>query len=218
MSDIEEEAKAAAKPKRTRWLVLAFIIAAFFVGCPLFYMSGSVDGRIVDAETGKPVANAHIVGIWQLEGGLFEHAYLGPLHFEETVTDTNGRYHLDGFALRLVMPNFNLTQLEDHDPIIYIFAEGYRPIGHSEPTKHKGFYRKSSLNGKDVAVHRMEGITKDEASKWDSMVGFMKHQLNRCDLLELPQTLDFLKIMQAEFKKVGSKYLFTYDEEYVVCK
>lgn len=69
MNEIEEKSEETRKPKRARWFVLAFIVVATFVGCPLFYMSGSVDGRIVDAATGEHIANAHIVGIWQLEGG-----------------------------------------------------------------------------------------------------------------------------------------------------
>ena len=218
MSDIEIQADELNKPKHARWIVLAIIIAAFFVGCPLFYISDSVDGRIVDAETGEPIANAHIVGIWQLEGGIIEHAYLGPLHFEETVTDIGGRYHLEGFSLRFVEPNLSLAQLEDHDPIIYTFAEGYQPKGVSAHSKHKGIYRNSSLNGKDIPLQKMPEITELEARSWYSSVSSMKSDLSRCDLIEIPNTVDFIMKMYAKFGDAASDYRFVYSNEYNSCR
>lgn len=222
MNEITEHPREKKKTKRARWFVLAIIIVGFVVGCPLFYMSGSVDGRIIDESTGQPIAIAHIVGIWELEGGLIEHAYLGPLYFEETITDDDGRYHLNGFFIRFIAPNLMLAQLENNDPIIYIFAVGYQPTGRLgtrfAPPNYGGIYRKSPLNGRDIALKRMSEMTKPEASKWNDTVDRMKNDLHRCDLAELPQIVTLLKKMQEEFKKVGSKYIFLYDDEYKNCR
>ena len=215
MEEAEEQPK---KPIRARWLVLALITATLFVGCPLFYVGGSVGGRVVDAETGEPISNAHLVGIWELEGGLFEHAYLGPLYFEETVSDNNGRFHLDGFLIRFVPPNLSLARLQDRDPVVYVFAEGYRPRGSFGEIPNGAATQKAPANAWNIPLQRMVGVTKEEASRWHSSVGFMKHMLHRCDLLELPQTKAFLENMQQTFKKTSSSYLFVYDAEFAICK
>lgn len=222
MTEIEENLEEPKKSKRIRWFVLAFIIATAFVGCPLFYMSGDVDGRIVDKATGEPIANAHIVGIWQLEGGLFEHAYLGPLHFEETVTDSEGLYHLEGFSIRFVASNISLARLQHNDPVVYVFSENYEPTGRSgwqyAPAGYGGIYRMSPLNGKDIALQKMPGMTELEARSWYFSVSSMKSDLRRCDLIEIPNTVDFIIKMYMKFGEAGSDYRFIHDSEYNSCR
>lgn len=215
MDAVEEQPK---KSIRARWFVLALIITTLFVGCPLFDIGESVDGRIVDAETGHPIANAHLVGIWELEGGLFEHAYLGPLYFEESLSDKDGRFHLDGFWFRFVPPNLSLARLQDRDPVVYLFAEGYRPRGSTGKYDHWPDALKDHTDEWVIPLQRMAGVTKEEASRWHSRTYSMKDHLHRCNLVELPQTIAFLEKMQKLFRDAGSSYRFIYDEEFRICQ
>jgi len=60
--------------------------------------AGPVDGQVLDYDSGQPIEGAIIVGLWK--GNLFQivESKSVCVHAESTVSDANGRYHIDGWA------------------------------------------------------------------------------------------------------------------------
>jgi len=112
---------------RTPISILAFIAGVAYLpmangGMP-FYTAAPIDARIVDADTGKPVAGASIIANWQLvTGSLDGERDKGQLEVRETTTDANGAFHFDGFT----KANPSTAELRNKDPQILIFKPGYR--------------------------------------------------------------------------------------------
>jgi hypothetical protein len=83
-------------------------------------------GRVVDAETGAPVADAVLVVVW------WTRAYIGfvelpPRDFHqamEALTEADGKFSLDA-APRI---NWNPLTYVDSPPTIVIYKPGYRPL------------------------------------------------------------------------------------------
>jgi hypothetical protein len=82
-------------------------------------LRGPFDGRVVDADTGRPVSGALVYGAWTFVEGF---GLNGPAAFREhvTTTDSNGRYRVprlgDG-------PDGGTTRLSDFQLVIY--KKGY---------------------------------------------------------------------------------------------
>jgi hypothetical protein len=60
-------------------------------------LHGPYDGQVLDADTGKPLAGAAVVGSWSLEDGV---GLIGPegAAWRRVETDADGRYRLEAFA------------------------------------------------------------------------------------------------------------------------
>lgn len=124
-------------------------------GMPV-YTASPIDARVVDAQTGQPVAGASIIANWQLvTGSLDGERKRGQLEVKETTTDAEGRFHFDGFT----KPNPTLGELRDQDPQILIFKPGYRPkrITNDYGTRTPvliGATRASQANGTTIGLQR----------------------------------------------------------------
>ena len=119
-----------------------------------FYSIGSIDARVVDADSGAPIEGANVIANWQLvTGSLDGERNKGQLEVKETVTDRDGRFHFDGF----MHGNFPLYHLGNRDPQIVIFKPGYEykrlvsDYGVSEPLVI-GVRRRSQVNGAEVKL------------------------------------------------------------------
>ncbi|MDH5785563.1 MAG: carboxypeptidase-like regulatory domain-containing protein [Chromatiales bacterium] len=148
-------------------VILLFLLTVWLT-C---YSSADVEGRIVDAETGEPIAGAVVVGIWQLESQGFEHVYGKAIHVVESVSDAEGNYHLEGFFLKFV--GHLSGKLRTSDPHITVFAEGYSPGNAGSPAilKHdKGFRRYSPYNGMEIVMKRVALDDRFVARAWESSI------------------------------------------------
>lgn len=181
----------------------------FTSAIPTCYSSADVAGRIVDEKTGEPIPNAVVVGIWQLEMQGFEHAYGAAIHVVESVTDETGRYHLEGFEPRSVV---HLTgRLMEHDPRLYILAEGYKPIGrgryHNYYTdrSNMGAHRISPLNGKDISLERMGLSNEFEANSWSGTIRMMV-DAGKCAITKLKATKILLEHIEPEYNKLIKEF------------
>jgi hypothetical protein len=82
---------------------------------------GPYKGRVIDAETGKPLEGVVVLGVWYKEivtpaGGVGSY-----YDAKETVTDKNGEFEIKGMGMRI------LTNI---GPIhVLIFKAGYAHIG-----------------------------------------------------------------------------------------
>lgn len=91
---------------------------------PDTYSGEAVHGRVADADNGRPIADAIVIGLYELnapynmEGGTIA----GHMHVEEVVTDVNGNYHLAAWGPK---PRPGRAYFEDNTPRILVFKEGY---------------------------------------------------------------------------------------------
>ena len=112
--------------KRWHWLFLAFIV--LFGSCTYGFLnalrSETYEGRVVDEESGAPLAGAVVTAIWyrtpaiQMEGSLYF------LNAQETVTDADGRFSLQ------VSPglDWDPTTVRVKEPAIVVYNPGYEPL------------------------------------------------------------------------------------------
>ena len=178
---MEENNKTILDNKKIAIGILLFL-AAIWLTC---YSAADVEGRIVNAKTGEPIEGAVVVGIWQLESQGFEHSYGKAIHVVESVSDAEGHYRLEGFVLKFA--GHLMGSLKDSDPLIRVFAEGYRPQGASrdpilEPGK--GFRRVSPLNGEEIRLKREAMENWGTARLWRSGINTLVSN-GGCELTQL---------------------------------
>jgi hypothetical protein len=107
---------------------------------------GPVDGQVLDYDSGQPIEGAIVIGLWQGEYFQIVESKSACVHAESTVSDANGRYHIDGWA----GPTFELgAHLQTnaykagfestHGPLGYVGLEGkwvvFRTDGSREITQ-----------------------------------------------------------------------------------
>lgn len=120
--------------KKHSWRTIGIVIA--LIGSALWlyarstpYSAAPISARVVDAETGKPLAGVNVVAQWQLEGGLEGSNGLGALTVLEAETDADGRFQLPGWGpkdapkpAKLVYAN---ARVWNSAPQLLFFKSGY---------------------------------------------------------------------------------------------
>ena len=96
------------------------------------HMGAGVEGQVVDAEDGRPVAGAIVVARWQWltytppgfhsSGGLSANG--DAIHVAETDTRDDGRFRLGGWGPTVRGPG----QVDDAAPWLLVFKPGYAPL------------------------------------------------------------------------------------------
>jgi len=86
----------------------------------IFFIDGPYWGRVVDAETSKPLSGVHVVGKWGLES-WYLFGWVGDREdVRETITDKNGVFFLPIGRTVMFYP---ISRLELKD--IYVYKPGY---------------------------------------------------------------------------------------------
>ena len=99
--------------------ILTFLVSSVTscYGFAAIRKDGPYEGRVIDADTGKPIEGVVVLGVWYKEypgpGGAISKYY----NAMETVTDKNGEFKINGLGL-LLMSNV----LPVH---VLIFKAGY---------------------------------------------------------------------------------------------
>jgi hypothetical protein len=74
------------------WLLLGLMLSVT-AGCGhLVYPSGPYNGRVVDADAGKPIVGAAVVAIWVRERPAVAEVVEGDWDVYETLSDANGEF------------------------------------------------------------------------------------------------------------------------------
>lgn len=178
-----------------------------FYSTSTVYSSADVEGRVIDEETGEPITGAVVVGIWQLETQGLGHIYGPAIHVVESVTDKEGRYHLEGFE-DLKVP-CGAGTLMGRDPVIYILAEDYKPIGTGRSFNDKtatGTHRVSPLNGQDIPLKRMALSNRFEAANWSSTVRMLLDNAGKCVVTKLTATGSLLERIEPQFNRIIKEF------------
>ena len=100
-------------------IILSLIL--LFAGCYPIRYDGPYKGRVIDAETGKPIEGVVVLGVWYKEiatpaGGVGSY-----YDADETATDKNGDFEIQGKGLRILS---NIGPMH-----VLIFKAGYQYIG-----------------------------------------------------------------------------------------
>jgi hypothetical protein len=111
---------------RKRWLTPVAVIAGVAIVnllYPCMWFADSTTGTVVDARTGRPVAQAVVTVTWLLDS--WEGFPVGWLESRETTTNEQGEFEVPGFLMRFRFGNGRLSHSE---PSIRILAKGYEPF------------------------------------------------------------------------------------------
>lgn len=110
-----------------RKILLIFILTSLVMsvtscyGVAVIRKDGPYEGRIIDADTGQPIEGVVVLGEWSTEiitpGGATHNFY----NAQETVTDKNGEFSIEGLGLKILS---NVTPMD-----VLIFKAGYEYIG-----------------------------------------------------------------------------------------
>lgn len=214
-------------------VVLTFLMASCTI-IPRSYSAAPLGGRVIDRETGKPIAGAYVVAVYNLVMGM-EGGTHTPLHYEETRTDHEGRFHFDGFdKLRVPTPRAarNAT-LQNEDPALLFFAEGYSPLAWNRDINSRTYplrHRVSSLDGLDFGLRPFSNTPLDEqirdfARKTDSLGTTISggypdpHKKTRCIYHKIPRTIHFLRELSFQYlEKSKEQYISFRVPERVGCE
>lgn len=104
-------------------LVLAAAGASRFLPHKLY--GERVAGRVVDADSGNPIAGAHVALFW--ESPIEPHGFTAHnsrdicFHAAATISDSQGRFSIAPWR------EWSRYSVESHDPIAIVYARGYTP-------------------------------------------------------------------------------------------
>jgi hypothetical protein len=112
-------ARAAAGFGVSSWL---FVLAA---GCGhLVYADGPYHGRVLEAETKRPIDGAAVLAVWWKRSPGLGHPIITVYDAQETLTDQDGNFTIPGIAGGSLNP---LATIEE--PLFTIFKPGYEAYG-----------------------------------------------------------------------------------------
>jgi len=144
-------------------ICLGLVLVSFHCCFPILgllpwrYEAEPIVGRVIDDETGEPIAGVAVVALWLLARPIDQG---GTEWFEviETETDEEGVYGIEGWGPRWRPWFYRLT---DSDPELVIFKPGYLPktllndIGPNELTNFNpsdAKIREAYWHGKDIRL------------------------------------------------------------------
>jgi len=84
------------KKKTIIILIVVLIVCASWIGKNAYT---SIDGYVVDAETGKPIEGAIVLGWWTISGGPVEMLSGHTYEIRKATTDQSGKFHLSVLIL-----------------------------------------------------------------------------------------------------------------------
>ncbi|HEY0488094.1 MAG TPA: hypothetical protein VGD30_01140 [Telluria sp.] len=152
---------------RTRvWSILAilFVLSLAVQSCSDQYAGASIEGQVVDAESGKPLGGVVVVSVWQVsEGNLAGTNDGGQIQIQEAVTDSNGRYFFPAWGPLPFPQKKNGWWVDQYisatEPgIIYFKGDyGFTTLSNDiTVSRVSGFVGRSKWNGKTIPLERID--------------------------------------------------------------
>ena len=138
---------------------------------PLFYSAKLIQGTVVDAATGQPLAGVIVVAQW-----VQSVAPAGTPHrlqVFETVTDAQGRYRFPAWGPKL-NTRFPLGSFDFRAPALDFFLTGYGPDGRANEYPPREALLPSYWDGKTIQLKRFTGT--DE--QWAQTLSFLQTRLD----------------------------------------
>lgn len=143
------------------------------------YSAQAITGKVVDAETGEPLAGVIIVAQW-----MIDRKFVGDdkalLNVMETVSDSEGNYGFPAWGPISLPPMADFRKGED--PRVYYFKTGYWPEVESNGVVSDISYRITPVggfkgNGKTVKLRKWDGKdVREYYLRVDGMASDMPHE------------------------------------------
>lgn len=189
------------------------LIATLLTGCgmifPHVYSSQSIEGWVVDSETGEPLKDVVVVADWGIWGGL-EGGSTKDHIIHEAVTDATGHYYIPEWGPKQ-MPTTGSFQ--SVDPELIFFKENYEFFVESnEATATGGYLGYSKWNGKTIKLKRLQGdILKYTGGSLEIDLSHIIEDGDGCGWMKIPLLLREVSRQNNLLKKRGRKnILFLY--------
>jgi hypothetical protein len=139
-------------PKTVNAVILVVIAGVFVVGCS--YPYPGIKGRVLDAETEKPVEGAVVKAQWTEAKGAIGLTYTVVYKTEETFTDEEGRFAVAGVKKLFVDP-----------PRLSIYKKGY--VCWNNEYIFPGWEHRTDFKWKSGNVYKLE--------RFKSNYSYLKH-------------------------------------------
>jgi len=144
-------------------VILFLLLVIISASCSPVRYDGPYKGRVIDAETGKPIEGVVVLGVWSKvlpsPGGAVSSYY----DAQEAVTDKNGDFEVKGLGLEFFSTIGGMNVL--------IFKAGYEYVGMGmwESLKIDGglMHNKAAWEG-DRAIVPLRKLTMEERNKGDN--------------------------------------------------
>lgn len=142
-----------------KWIILTACWIVLFSGCAVYHRYGQYYGRVVDAETMKPLEGAAVVAAYYTQLYTPAGAISKYLETQETLTDRNGEFTLPALNALTFRP------LQSFEP--YARVTIFKP-GHGCYPTWKGimpiFFPNWSLPAGKYVTVKLPGIEKEPSS------------------------------------------------------
>jgi hypothetical protein len=198
--------------KNTLSLLLCIFLLLLMGGCASL-SAEPVSARVVDKDTGEPIAGVVVVAYWGLHRGSFTGDALpcGAAGVEEAVTDQDGTFDIPGWG-----PISSSCDMMSSQPLLILFKPGYDPKAVNNPTYsiETVSVSRSVWNGKTLELPKYPDMDLRKAtspSYASEFGGLNNHLLNfiadypgECYWKKVPNMLRALKAQQKLFNEAGN--------------
>lgn len=184
-------------------VLFSILLVAPLSGCAYSYSAGSIEGRVVDAETEQPLEGVIVVANWALEFG-WEGGSLATLYLTEAQTDANGRYFIPAWGPKKVPGKLpSEARLKNDDPALYFYLNGYEyhVVTNSRSIKEMGkkgpAVRSSEWNGRTIRLRRFAGTPEEYRKRvlalWQGNVFLRPDTMVECEWKRVPTLIRTFK-------------------------
>jgi hypothetical protein len=147
--------------------------------CSVQYSAASITAKVVDAESGQPVAGVYVVAHWQLYGGLEGGNDLGAVMVLETQTDNSGQFQFPAWGPKQVsMPSgvYSNARVKNGAPAMLFFKSGYasqRVLNYGNSELAPGNMR-SDWDGKVIKLEPFHGNSAQYAKSLSDLSSYLE--------------------------------------------
>jgi hypothetical protein len=132
---------------------------------PLAYSAKSIQGTVVDAATGRPLAGVIVVAQWVLYESIDYGRHLQEM---EAVTDSAGVYRFSAWGPK-PNPGFPFARLDAMDPHLSLFLPGFKPGFAVNRWESNEALRASEWDGKTIQLQAFSGTAEQWAGELRSL-------------------------------------------------
>ena len=169
-----------------------------------------VAARVVDADTGQPLAGVVIMAYWDLhQGSLTGHApSCGAADIEEAVTDENGDFQIPGWG-----PVTSSCDMRAENPSLILFKSGYyeRGVNNNPVNPLKTVTVSQSIwDGQTIKMRKFSNMDlidngpRSYASEFGGLNNILeRYALGGCTWKKMPSMLRAVYLQQLQFNAAG---------------
>ena len=139
--------------KYRRLLIFALLVTATctfapptYYTAPIVYFGAPISGRVIDAETKKPIEGAVVAVEWEMIGSWGRRA---PFVMHELLTDADGSFTTPWWGPRFRSP---IGGVLEGDPTIWVVKSEYGYFVKSNRHDSNAFIRRSDYDGQTIEL------------------------------------------------------------------